>query len=175
MRAVVAFLLASGCAISELVAGRDRVSEPYESHRRVARKKAAASVESSRAAAERAGQENSLTRDQALARRSSKQGRGTAARSRAQNGVPTHGLGADLYKEKTRRAEPRDQSTTTPRSLPKRIVGGRDANVGEFPFFAAFLWTDDEELARTEASAFTVCGGSLIAPTWILTAVRQHQ
>ncbi|MCP3800675.1 serine protease [Allokutzneria sp. A3M-2-11 16] len=52
----------------------------------------------------------------------------------------------------------------TPRA--EAIVGGRDAEVGQFPSFASLLRITDDGLSDP------FCGGTLISPTYILTAAH---
>ena len=55
-----------------------------------------------------------------------------------------------------------DVEETTPL---KRIVGGGDAPVDEYPWFAQANWLNDEGLN-------IVCGGSLVTPEFVLTAAH---
>ena len=47
----------------------------------------------------------------------------------------------------------------------KRIVGGGDAPVDEYPWFAQANWLNDEGYN-------IVCGGSLVTPEFVLTAAH---
>lgn len=49
-----------------------------------------------------------------------------------------------------------------------RIINGGPASLGEYPFMAALLLTDVEGTDFDKQ----YCGGSLIAPTWVLTAAH---
>lgn len=50
--------------------------------------------------------------------------------------------------------------------LNPRIVGGESARPGEFP------WQVSIGFQRADGSIFSFCGGSLIAPDWVLTAAH---
>ncbi len=50
--------------------------------------------------------------------------------------------------------------------LSPRIVGGENARPGEFP------WQVSIGFQRADGSIFSFCGGSLIAPDWVLTAAH---
>lgn len=50
--------------------------------------------------------------------------------------------------------------------MTQRIVGGEPARPGEFP------WQVSIGFERADGSIFSFCGGSLIAPDWVLTAAH---
>jgi secreted trypsin-like serine protease len=49
----------------------------------------------------------------------------------------------------------------------KKIFGGRPAEKNKYPWMTALLWQDVEDIEDAQ-----FCGGSLIAPDWVLTAAH---
>jgi len=77
---------------------------------------------------------------------------GLAAAATAQDLTPTERARVD----RVRQSEMRQP----------KIVGGGETDVDEYP------WTASIGFVRTNGSIFSYCGGSLIAPEWVLTAAH---
>jgi len=93
-------------------------------------------------------------------RSGSRSGRGSRSGSRSGRGSPSEGNGGDLQSPNSNSVPPSSNSTSKLLidQYEHRIVGGSDADIGEYPYFVSLQNSG--------------CGGVLVASEWVLTAIH---